>query len=90
MFIGKTHFAKGTWIGVAIDEARGKNDGSVKGHRYFQCEKKHGLFTKPENVIRFSQGKPVASSSTSKSNKVKSIDLLSITGKGGNRFQSKI
>eukprot|EP00944_MAST-04C_sp_MAST-4C-sp1_P007152 g7152.t1 len=83
MFIGKTHFAKGTWIGVAIDEARGKNDGSVKGHRYFQCEKKHGLFTKPENVIRFSQGKPVASSSTSKSNKVKSIDLLSITGKGG-------
>ena len=83
MFIGKTHFAKGTWIGVAIDQARGKNDGSVKGHRYFQCEKKHGLFTKPENVIRFSQGKPVASSSASKSNKAKQIDLLSITGKGG-------
>ena len=83
MFIGKTKFAKGTWIGIAIDEAKGKNDGSVKGHRYFQCEKKHGLFTKPENVIRYSQGKPVALSSTSKSKKDKGVDLLSITGKGG-------
>lgn len=33
-FIGQTHFAKGLWVGVELDEAQGKNDGAVSGKRY--------------------------------------------------------
>ncbi|CAJ1455023.1 unnamed protein product, partial [Effrenium voratum] len=45
-FIGQTDFAPGEWIGVELFEPKGKNDGSVKGHRYFSCKDKHGLFCK--------------------------------------------
>ena len=33
-YIGNTHFAKGIWVGVELDDAQGKNDGSVSGKRY--------------------------------------------------------
>ena len=33
----------GTWIGLELDEAQGKNDGDVRGYRYFSCPPNHGL-----------------------------------------------
>jgi len=45
-FIGITKFSLGTWIGIALDKALGKNDGTVKGVSYFKCEKEHGLFVR--------------------------------------------
>lgn len=36
MFFGPTHFAMGKWLGVHLDEPKGKNNGSVGGHLYFQ------------------------------------------------------
>lgn len=35
-FIGEAQFAPGEWAGIVLDEAIGKNDGSVMGVRYFQ------------------------------------------------------
>ena len=46
MFVGETKFAPGRWLGIALDTAEGKNNGSVQDVRYFTCEPLHGLFVK--------------------------------------------
>ena len=43
-FIGTPEFADGTWCGVELDHPAGKNNGSIHGIRYFNCEPKHGVF----------------------------------------------
>ena len=40
----------GKWIGVALDEAKGKNNGTVQGKRYFTCEESHGIFVRQTQV----------------------------------------
>ncbi|KAH0270746.1 hypothetical protein KCU91_g7872, partial [Aureobasidium melanogenum] len=51
-FLGSTGFAPGEWVGVELDEATGKNDGSVKGDRYFDCEPNYGMFLRAAGVSR--------------------------------------
>ncbi|XP_043087445.1 CAP-Gly domain-containing linker protein 1 isoform X2 [Puntigrus tetrazona] len=51
-FIGGTQFAPGQWAGIVLDEPIGKNDGSVAGVRYFQCEDLRGIFTRPSKLSR--------------------------------------
>ena len=41
-YIGPTDFAPGVWVGIILDEAKGKNNGSVQGKSYFECAEKHG------------------------------------------------
>jgi hypothetical protein len=45
-FLGATHFAPGEWVGVELNEATGKNDGSVQGQRYFDCDPGYGMFVR--------------------------------------------
>lgn len=41
-YCGPAEFAAGIWAGIELDEAGGKNDGSIGGISYFQCPKNHG------------------------------------------------
>eukprot|EP00047_Mylnosiga_fluctuans_P013602 m.32350 g.32350 ORF g.32350 m.32350 type:complete len:1233 (-) comp4987_c0_seq1:52-3750(-) len=49
-FYGDTKFAPGKWVGIELDEAEGKNNGSVQGEKYFDCADNHGMFVKPEQI----------------------------------------
>uniref|UniRef100_A0A673HPC6 Dynactin subunit 1 n=1 Tax=Sinocyclocheilus rhinocerous TaxID=307959 RepID=A0A673HPC6_9TELE len=49
-YIGATLFASGKWVGVILDEPKGKNDGTVQGKRYFTCEENHGIFVRQSQV----------------------------------------
>ncbi|XP_019747866.1 CAP-Gly domain-containing linker protein 1 isoform X2 [Hippocampus comes] len=51
-FVGGTQFAPGQWAGIVLDEPIGKNDGSVAGVRYFQCDDGKGIFTRPSKLTR--------------------------------------
>lgn len=67
-FVGTTSFQVGEWVGVELDDFSGKNDGSVKGESYFECEMGRGMFIRPsmvECVIESAQpGPPSRPSST--------------------------
>ena len=50
-FLGAVHYAKGDdWVGVALDDADGKNDGTIKGQQYFECAPKHGVMVREADV----------------------------------------
>ena len=51
-FIGDTKFAPGKWIGVQLTTPDGKNDGTVAGIRYFQCQHNCGVFVKPQRLTK--------------------------------------
>jgi dynactin 1 len=46
-YIGSTMFASGKWIGVVLDEPKGKNNGTVQGKAYFQVSIHSYLFHSP-------------------------------------------
>ena len=45
------YVSQGKWIGVALDEPKGKNNGTVQGKRYFTCEENHGIFVRQTQVL---------------------------------------
>ncbi|EEZ98061.1 tubulin-folding cofactor B [Tribolium castaneum] len=50
MYTGPVETLPGYWIGVKYDEPLGKNDGTFKGKKYFECANNYGAFVKPHNV----------------------------------------
>ena len=79
-FIGQTQFASGTWIGVELQRANGKNDGSVNDIRYFECEKKDG------NYGVFVRQSLISSNSLQKSKALDTLNLENII----NKLQDKL
>lgn len=50
-FVGSTTFSPtGIWVGVELEDHSGKNDGSVQGERYFDCEQGKGVFVRPTAI----------------------------------------
>jgi len=51
MFVGDISALKeGPWVGVKLDEPVGKNDGTVKGERIFECGPAYGTFVRGKNI----------------------------------------
>ncbi|CAN0152246.1 unnamed protein product, partial [Discosporangium mesarthrocarpum] len=51
-YIGHPKFAEGMWVGVELDEQKGRNDGTVRGLRYFSCPPEHGVFVRPAHCFQ--------------------------------------
>uniref|UniRef100_A0A8C2SNE0 CAP-Gly domain containing linker protein family member 4 n=2 Tax=Coturnix japonica TaxID=93934 RepID=A0A8C2SNE0_COTJA len=84
-FCGTTEFASGQWAGIELDEAEGKNNGSVGKVQYFKCAPKRGIFAPLSKISKAYDHKKssVRSSSTRSSPLIKSkkIDVTHITSK---------
>lgn len=56
-FLGEAEFKEGLWAGIQLDiNGSGKNDGSVKGIRYFSCPANTGLFVLASKVTPLDAG----------------------------------
>ena len=59
-YIGPLHVASGEWLGLELPDDTGKNDGAVKGERYFNCAPGHGIFVRKESAVKIlSQPAPI-------------------------------
>ncbi|XP_034608101.1 CAP-Gly domain-containing linker protein 2 [Trachemys scripta elegans] len=74
-YLGETQFAPGQWAGVVLDDPVGKNDGSVGGVRYFECQPLQGIFTRPSKLTR----QPVAEGSGSDAHSVESLTTQNLS-----------
>lgn len=50
-YVGPVDFSSGTWVGVELDHAEGRNSGTIDGKTYFSCAPLHGVFVKPSNIV---------------------------------------
>uniref|UniRef100_A0A8C9NIP3 Dynactin subunit 1 n=1 Tax=Serinus canaria TaxID=9135 RepID=A0A8C9NIP3_SERCA len=88
-YVGATLFATGKWVGVILDEAKGKNDGTVQGRKYFTCEENHGIFVRQSQIQVFEDGADTTSPETPESAAMKvpkrgMIQLGNPSQRGGN------
>ncbi|XP_075857014.1 dynactin subunit 1 isoform X4 [Microcebus murinus] len=63
-YVGATLFATGKWVGVILDEPKGKNDGTVQGRKYFTCDEGHGIFVRQSQIQVFEDGADTTSPET--------------------------
>ena len=61
-FIGPTLFGPHVWYGVELDSKIGRNDGMVRGIRYFESKPMHGVFVREEKLQPLdNHGNPIKS-----------------------------
>lgn len=49
-YVGPIHVSDGIFVGIELTTPTGKNDGSVRGERYFTCPPGHGLFIRDSSI----------------------------------------
>ncbi len=89
-FIGQTQFSPGDWAGIVLDEHIGKNDGSVSGVRYFQCEPKRGVFARLTKLTKEPDSDRGSMSGSTDSSAIASTPAKVKTANGTAAAQSKI
>ncbi|XP_063371284.1 dynactin subunit 1 [Cydia amplana] len=65
-YVGHPTFATGKWIGVILDEPKGKNNGTIRGHAYFTCDENYGVFVRQTQIqLLDGEHNPMETSTTS-------------------------
>ncbi|XP_061384915.1 dynactin subunit 1 isoform X7 [Danaus plexippus] len=77
-YVGNPTFASGKWIGIILDEPKGKNNGTLRGHAYFSCEEKYGVFVRQTQIqLLDSEDNPMDTSMTASTEETKPTRRLS-------------
>lgn len=63
-YVGMTNFAVGKWVGIILEEAKGKNNGTLKGQTYFTCQENFGMFVRPTQLTVIGGGGNITGSSS--------------------------
>ncbi|KAK3523426.1 hypothetical protein QTP86_032731 [Hemibagrus guttatus] len=90
-YVGATLFASGKWVGVILDEPKGKNDGTVQGKAYFTCKENHGIFVRQSQIQLIEDGGSSATSPDTPESgiaKVPRKEIAETTGKGSRQVCS--
>ncbi|XP_052523161.1 dynactin subunit 1 isoform X6 [Tympanuchus pallidicinctus] len=88
-YVGATLFATGKWVGVILDEAKGKNDGTVQGRKYFTCEENHGIFVRQSQIQVFEDGADTTSPETPESAALKVPKRDSLDAAKGSKLPTR-
>uniref|UniRef100_A0A8D8XG27 Dynactin subunit 1 n=1 Tax=Cacopsylla melanoneura TaxID=428564 RepID=A0A8D8XG27_9HEMI len=84
-YLGNTSFAVGKWVGIILDEPKGKNNGLVNGKQYFECDENCGLFVKQNQLTLIDEsGNRIDLSSLETSTPASKL----VTPKAGSRMSS--
>ncbi|XP_028401130.1 uncharacterized protein LOC114524190 [Dendronephthya gigantea] len=65
---------EGNWVGVELDKPAGYTSGLIKGHRYFQCNAKHGIFIRPRKLHLIGNWRTMSGNSYRTINKESYVD----------------
>uniref|UniRef100_A0A8C1TSV0 Dynactin subunit 1 n=1 Tax=Cyprinus carpio TaxID=7962 RepID=A0A8C1TSV0_CYPCA len=85
-YIGNTLFASGKWVGVILEEPKGKNDGTVQGKRYFTCQENRGIFVRQSQIQLVEDG---TSPDTPEATTSKMLKREMIEGPKSNKVQTR-
>ena len=55
-FIGCVNHKPGLFYGIALNIAKGKNNGTIKGRTYFKCDQNYGIFLKIKEIDKIHGG----------------------------------
>eukprot|EP00730_Choanoeca_flexa_P002516 TRINITY_DN11078_c0_g1_i1.p1 TRINITY_DN11078_c0_g1~~TRINITY_DN11078_c0_g1_i1.p1 ORF type:complete len:1134 (+),score=123.20 TRINITY_DN11078_c0_g1_i1:36-3404(+) len=62
-YMGTTEFdeAREQWLGIELDQPKGKNDGTILGTKYFSCRMNHGIFVQQDSgTVRLAKADDMA------------------------------